>query len=166
MESRNHSSGLNQQSQSGRKRPHSKLKSDDDDMQNDTSNTNLKITKMDDADAAYPSKAIAVTLGPVHTSSVPLSAQIQSGQRHPQIQLLGQNNINNNVAQLITQLNNRSMRSDPAIFNHINYKNSDVAQNFQSGGAAGLQAGPRPNIADMKEAAGRDGSVNFSQLAS
>ena len=122
---------------------------------------------MDEADAANPSKAITAALGPVHGGPVPLPGQIQPGQRHPQIWMPGQNNnINNNVAQLITQLNNRSTRTDPAIFNHVNYKNSDVAQNFQSGGAAGLQAGPRLNIADMKEIIARDGPANLSQLAS
>ena len=99
MESRHPSSGPNQQSWSGRKRTHSKLKLDGDDMQNDTSNTNLKITKMDDVDAADPPKAIATALGPVGGGLVPLPGQIQSGLRNPQILMPGQNNIiNTNVA--------------------------------------------------------------------
>lgn len=67
-------------------------------MQNDTSNTNLKITKTNNPDAANPSKAIAAALGPVHGGFGPWPGQIQPGPRNPQILIPGQTNINNNVA--------------------------------------------------------------------
>jgi hypothetical protein len=65
LECRLPSSGPNQQSQSGRKRTHSKLKSDDDDMQNETSNTNLKITKIDPLDTVDPARGYTAALAPV-----------------------------------------------------------------------------------------------------
>ena len=101
-------------------------------MQNDTSNTNLKITKTNDADAGgNPSRAmIAPTLGPVTGGHGTLSGQIQSGQRNQQILMPGQSShIANSINKFFGQLNNRTTRPDTAIFNHTNYKIGDVAQN-------------------------------------
>jgi hypothetical protein len=66
-------------------------------MQNDTSNTNLKMTKMDNADA-NPPKAGTAASAPASGAPVLLPGQTQSGQRQPQILMPGHGNINKNVA--------------------------------------------------------------------
>lgn len=137
-------------------------------MQNDTSNTNLKMTKMDNADA-NPTKAGIAASVPASGPPVLLPGQTQAGQRQPQILMPGHGNINKNVAQLITQFNKTASRSDPAIFNHpyhINYKTADAAQNLRPAGAAGLLTGTRPCSSEQKDTSKSDGPAYFTQLAS
>lgn len=86
-----------QQSWSGAKRTHSRLKNDSDDMQIEASNTIMKMTKFDDADA-NPTKTVAAGPAPVHGAPGLIQGQLFFGARQPQILPPGQGNMNSNVA--------------------------------------------------------------------